>query len=267
MRRAFALVVVLVAAARFASAQGGAPATSTSVPLQRVGIELPSLDVAHVVLHAGPAPSPLKGPFTVQKLRIGSVVIPTFTPARVTTAGGATAVTIELQLRAVPEQVLGLPIENLPISWEGASEDGLERVAIEGPVNPTDPASVDVPIRTLYASYSKIADVRVSTDAGEVIVRVLSSLYNPFSFDLTATRMAYRVTAGDKEILTGDRRGFRLRSRRWSDVVIEQAVAPGAAAAGGLAALLSPSSVRIDGSMSIRTPSGDRTINLTLGGS
>jgi hypothetical protein len=177
----------------------------------------------------------------------------------------STAIAIELQLRAVPEQVLGLPIENLPITWEGTSEDGLERVTVEGSVTPTDPGSVSVPARTLYERFSKIADVRVSTDSGEVIVRVLTSLYNPFSFDLTATRLTYTVAAGDKQIVAGDRRGFRLRSRRWSDVVIEQAVAPGEAAAGGLAALLSPASVRIEGSMSIRTPTGERAIAVRLG--
>jgi hypothetical protein len=42
-------------------------------------------------------------------------------------------------------------------------------------------------------------------------------------------------------------------------------VAPGAAAAGGIAALLSPSSIQIEGSMSIRTPTGDRTVDLKLG--
>jgi hypothetical protein len=265
MRRAASAVLVLAAAAGVAAAQGGAKATSTSLPLQRVAVELPSLDVAQLVLHAAPVPGQFKGPFPTQKLRLGDVEIPTFTPARVTASADSTAIAIEVQLRAVPEQVLGLPIDRLPVTWEGTSEDGLERVTVEGAVTPTDPGSVNVPVRTLYERYSKIADVRVSTDAGEVIVRVLTSLYNPFSFDLTATRLTYKVAAGDRQIVAGDRRGFRLRSRRWSDVVIEQAVAPGDAAAGGLAALLSPSSVRIEGSMSIRTPTGDRAVDIRLG--
>jgi hypothetical protein len=265
MHRVASPLLVFAVAAGAALAQGGANATSTSLPLERVAIELPSLDTAQVVLHAAPVPGLLKGPFPTQRLRLGGVEIPLFAPARVVSSAGTTAIALELQLRAVPEQVLGLPIDRLGVAWEGASEDGRERVAIEGSVAPADAGSVSVPVRTLYERYSKIADVRVATDSGEVIVRVLASLYNPFSFDLTATRLSYVVAAGDKRIVAGDRRGFRLRSRRWSDVVIEQAVAPGDAAAGGLAALLSPSSVRVEGSMSIRTPTGDRAIDIRLG--
>jgi hypothetical protein len=266
MHRVVALVVAVLAGAGLAVGQTGAQANSTALPLQRVAIELPSLDVAQVVLHAAPAPSALKGPFVVQKLRLGAVEIPTFVPAVIVPASGTTAVRIELQLRAVPEQVLGLPLERLPVSWEGTNEDGRERLTIEGTVNPTDPGSVDVPIKTLYDKYTKIADVRMFTENATVLVRVLSSLYNPFSFDLTATMLDYKVRAGEKEIIAGQRRGFRLRSRRWSDVVIEQEVAPADAAAGGFAALLRPSSVRVEGRMAIRTPTGDRVLQLALGG-
>lgn len=265
MRRVVALAVAVVAGAGSAFAQSGAPATSTSLPLQKVVIELPSLDVARVVLHAAPVPSTPKGPFTAHRLRLGTLEIPTFAPAKIVASSGTTAVSIELQLRAVPELVLGLPLDRVPVSWEGASENGLEKVTIEGTVNPTDPGSVDVPVRTLYANFTRISDVRMSTEEGKVYVRVLASLYNPFSFDLTATMLDYKVRAGEKEIIAGQRRGFRLRSRRWSDVVLEQEVAPGAAAAGGIAALLSPSSIQIEGSMSIRTPTGDRTVDLKLG--
>ena len=265
MHRAVALVVAVLAGAGFVAGQSGAQVSSTALPLQRVAIELPSLDVAHVVLHAAPVPSALKGPFPTQKLRLGTVEIPVFAPAVLVPSSGTTAVKIELQLRAVPELVLGLPIDLVPVSWEGYSEDGLEKLTIEGTVNPTDPGSVGVPLRTLYDRYTKIADVRMFTEDGKVLVRVLASIHNPFSFDLTATMLDYKVRAGDKEIIAGQRRGFRLRGRRSSDVVIEQEVAPAAAAAGGLAALLSPSSIQIEGRMSLRTPSGDRIINLKLG--
>ena len=266
MRRAVALVVAVLAGAGLAVGQTGAQANSTALPLHRVAIELPSLDVAHVVLHAAPAPSALKGPFAVQRLRLGSVEIPIFAPAVIIPSSGTTAVRIELQLRAVPELVLGLPLERVPVSWEGTNEEGRERLTIEGTVNPTDPASVDVPIKTLYDKYSKIADVRMFTEGATVLVRVLSSLYNPFAFDLTATMLDYKVRAGDKQIIAGQRRGFRLRGRRWSDIVIEQDVSPADAAAGGFAALMRPSSVHVDGRMSIRTPTGDRILELSLGG-
>jgi hypothetical protein len=77
----------------------------------------------------------------------------------------------------------------------------------------------------------------------------------------------YKVRAGDREIVAGQRRGFRLRGQRWSDVLIEQEVAPGDAAAGGMAALLQPGSVQIEGRMAVRTPAGDRGLQIKLGGS
>ena len=220
MHRAVALVVAVLAGAGFVAGQTGAQVSSTSLPLQRVAIELPSLDVAHVVLHAAPVPAALKGPFSLQKLRLGGIEIPVFAPAVLVPASGTTALRIELQLRAVPELVLGLPLERVPVSWEGYSESGLEKLTIEGTVNPTDPSSVEVPLRTLYDKYTKIADVKMFTEGATLVVRVLSSLYNPFSFDITATMLDYKVRAGDREIIAGQRGGFRLRGRRWSDVVI-----------------------------------------------
>jgi hypothetical protein len=267
MRRAVAIATALLVSSGAAFAQIGAQVSSTTLTLQRVAVELPSLEVATVVLHAGAAAAPLKGPFNLQKLRLGSVEIPMLSPATIVPAQGGVTVRLEVQLRAVPEMVLTLPIESIPVSWEGYTEDGLNKVAIEGKVNPADPGSVDVPVRTLYQNFSKIADVRMSTDEGKVLVRVLASLYNPFSFDLVATMMDYKVRAGDREIVAGQRRGFRVRGRRWSDVLIEQEVAPGDAAAGGIAALLKPGSVQVDGRMMIRTPVGDRGLQLKLGGS
>jgi len=266
MRRA---VIVALAAFSFALpavAQPGPEGTSTSLPLRRVAVELPALDVATIVLQCDPAPSRVLGPFTAQRLRLGQVEVPLLAPAKMVAVAGATAVQLEVQLRAVPEQVLGLPLERVPVSWEGVSENGLERLTISGEVNPTDPNSVAVPLGTLYERYSKIADVKVYTDEGRLYVRVLASLYNPFAFDLTASMIEYKVRAGDKQIIAGQKRGFRARGRRWSDVVLEQPVDPAEAASGGFAALLRPSSVQAELTLSIRTPTGDRPLTLTLGG-
>ena len=265
MRCASAIALSVIVGSGLALAQPAGKTTSTALPLQRVAVELPALDVAHVVLHAAVAPEAVRGPFPVQKLRLGSVEVPLYVPARVLPSQGTTAVRIELRLRAVPDGVLGLPVDRVPVSWEGLTENGLERLVIEGTVNPTDPGSVAVPLRTLYDKFSRISDVRMYTEGGDVLVRVLASIHNPFSFDLTATMLDYKVRAGEKQIIAGQRRGFRLRGGRWSDVVIEQEVDPAMAAAGGLAALLSPSSVHIEGRMSVRTPNGDRTIDLSLG--
>jgi hypothetical protein len=267
MRRAVAIAAVLVMISGVAFAQTGAQVSSTMLTLQRVSVELPSLEVATIVLHAGASPSPVKGPFSLQKLHVGAVEIPVFTPADIVPAQGETAVRFDVQLRAVPEMVLAVPVDSIPVTWEGYTEGGLNKLAIEGRINPTDSNSVDVPVRTLYQNYSKIADVKMSTDGGKVIVRVLASLYNPFSFDLVATMLDYKVRAGDREIVAGQRRGFRLRGQRWSDVLIEQEVAPGDAAAGGMAALLQPGSVQIEGRMAVRTPAGDRGLQIKLGGS
>jgi hypothetical protein len=267
MRRTVALAAALAVIAGVASAQTGAQVSSTALTLQRVSVELPTLDKATIMLHAGPSQSPVKGPFTLQKLTLGSVEVPVFSAATLAAGQGETSVRLEVLLRAVPEMVLALPLDSIPLSWEGYTEGGLNKLAIEGTINPTDQGSVDVPVRTLYRNYSKIADVKMSTDGGKVIVRVLASLYNPFSFDLVATMLDYKVLAGDKEIVAGQRRGFRLRGQRWSDVLIEQEVAPGDAAAGGLAALLQPGSVQVEGRMAVRTPAGDRSLQIKLGGS
>ncbi len=266
MRRAAAIAVALAVLAGAAAAQNGAQASSTTLTLQRVSLELPTLETAMLVLHSGPAPNPLKGPFPIQKLRVGTVEIPVFAPAILVSAQGETAVRIELKLRAVPEMVLALPLDSILVSWEGYTEGGLDKLAVEGRINPTDRNSMDLPVRTLYQSFSKIADVRMSTDGGKMFVRVLASLYNPFGFDLVATLLDYQVLAGDQEIIHGQRRGFRLRGQRWSDVLIEQEVAPGDLAAGGMAALLKPGSVQVQGRMLVRTPAGDRGLQLKLGG-
>jgi len=269
MHRVVELAVVVAAALGTLSgdalAQPAEQATSTALPLYRVAVELPSLDVASVVLHAAPAPTAIRGPFAVQRLRLGGVEIPLAAPAVIVRTADTTAVKIEVQLRTVPDRVLGLPLERVPVSWEGSNEAGHEALTVAGTINPTDPASLDVPLKVLYDKYTRIADVRMFSDGGGMVVRVLASLYNPFTFDLTATMLDYSVRAGEKQIIAGQRRGFRLRGRRWSDVVIEQDVAPAEAAAGGFAALLRPSSVQVEGRMSIRTPTGDRALALKLG--
>jgi hypothetical protein len=267
MRRAVVTAVAVFFFAGASSAQFGGQVTSTSLSLQRVSVELPSQGVASVVLHTGQTAPDVKGPFTLQKLHVGNVEIPLFSPADVLPAADETAVRFEVQLKTVPEMVLALPLTKLPISWEGYTEGGLNKLAIAGEVNPADRGSVDVPVRTLYRNYSKIADVRMSTDGGKVLVRVLASLYNPFSFDIVASSLDYSVRSGDTVIVTGQRKGLRLRGQRWSDVLIEQEVSPTDAAAGGIAALLKPGSVQVEGSMSVRTPAGDRQLQIKLGGS
>jgi hypothetical protein len=267
MRRAVALAVATLVIAGAASSQDFAQASSTVLTLQRVSVELPSLGTATLILHSGTPPLSLKGPYPNQKLLVGNLEIPVFVPAKLAPAPGETAIALSLRLRQVPEMVLALPLEAIPVRWEGYSEDGHEKVVMEGRISTFDRNTLDFPIRTIYENYSKISDVKVTTDGGKVVVRVLVSLYNPLGFDLIASSLDYKVRAGDRDVVAGQRRGFRLRGERWSDVLIEQEVAPGDAAAAGLAALLNPSSVRIEGRMSVRTPVGDRELQVNLGGS
>jgi hypothetical protein len=265
MRRAAALAVAFLVIAGAASTQDFAQASSTVLTLQRVSVELPSLDTATLTLHSGTPPLTLKGPYPNQKLLVGNLEIPVFAPATLAVVSGETTIRLPLRLRAVPEMVLALPLDAIPVKWEGYSEDGHEKVIIEGRINTFDKNSLDLPVRSIYEDYSKISDVKVTTDGGKVLVRVLASLYNPLGFDLVASSFDYRVQAGDSDVIAGQRRGFRLRGGRWSDVLIEQEVAPGDAAAAGVAALLNPSSIRVEGRMSVRTPVGDRDLQVKLG--
>jgi len=164
----------------------------------------------------------------------------------------------------VPEAVLGVPIEVLPVRWEGRDARGEVVLSIMGELNPNDANRLALPVDKLMDSYAHLADVSVTPGLSEVVFRGLVSLYNPFAFDVVATRLTYRITVGTEEVMAGARPGFRLRAATASDVLIEQGAPLANVAAGVLGAVVGRQPVRLDGTIGIRGPQGDRAIPLRL---
>ncbi len=247
---------VLVAAA-LAAAPAPPPAA-----LQVVTVAVPERDLLRVTLHAA-AGKTVRSGLNGQRLRLGDVAVPVATPVDVTEGGGETRVDFDVKLREAPEAVLGLDPNRMPVLWEGLDAAGRPALAVGGTVDLGDPGEVELPLAGLYRAYAHLADLKVTPSLTVVSVRVLISLYNPFGFDVVAKGLEYRVTVGPQSILAGRQPGFRLRAGKNSDVLIEQDV-PLADAMGGAAAFARGAPAQLEGTLTIRTPAGDRTIPLLL---
>ena len=108
-----------------------------------------------------------------------------------------------------------------------------------------------------------LADFTVVPGLAAVTVRGLLGLYNPFAFEVAATRIELTVTAGAYTVLAMQRPGFRLRPGQRSDLLLDQDV-PLADAAGGMAAVMKGEPAMLRGELTLRTPQGDRVIPLQL---
>jgi hypothetical protein len=249
--------VLLLVAAAHASAAGSTPAR-----LQRVTIEIPDRDVLRVTLHAAPAP-PLHSGVSGQTLRLGGVSVPLATPVDVTVGHGETRVDFGVKLRAVPEAVLALDPNRMPVLWEGVDERGLAVLTVGGTVDLGDPGEVELPLAGLYRAYAHLSDLSLTPSLSALSVHALLSLYNPFGFDVVATGIDYRLAVGSQTVLAGRQPGFRLRGGQRSDVLIEQDLAL-SDAVGGAAAFARGAPAQLQGTLTIRTPQGERPIPLLL---
>ncbi len=255
----------MTAALAIALALGVGPPAAPVAPLglQRVELAVPERDVVRVTLHAAPAPAPLRAGFGGQRLTLGTVAVALDAPPDVTLEPGETRVDFTLSLAAVPEEVLTLDPNRLPVLWEGLDAGGAVVLGVGGTIDLGDPGEVQVPAAKIYDLYSRFSDVRVSPRLPAVGVHALLSLYNPLGFDVVSTGLEFRLSVGSQQVLAGKRPGFRLRGRQWSDVLIEQDV-PLSEAAGGMASFLHGEAARLDGTLVVRTPDGERTIPLQL---
>jgi hypothetical protein len=242
-----------------------AQVSSTATTLQWIGVELLSPEAVRVVLHGAPAPSAVAGKFLDDHLYLGDVEIPLMSAGEVVQTDAETLIRQEVLLRAIPERVLTLPQDRLRVTWEGKRDNGNVRFTMAGSISPMDHTQVQVPLRQIYDTFARIADVSVSPSGSKIMLHVLLNLMNPLSFDLVATRIEYDLAVGDKQLIKGEQKGFRLRSGKWSDVLITQELTLGEAAASGFAALLRRDTLKIDGAVILRTPQGDRGFMLRLG--
>jgi hypothetical protein len=181
-----------------------------------------------------------------QRLRLGEAPVPIASAVDVTVGGGETRIDFDVRLRAVPETVLGLDPNRMPVLWEGLGAGGAPVLVVGGTVDLGDPGETELPLAGLYRAYARLSDLKLTPSLGAVSVHALLSLYNPFGFDVVATSFEFRLTVGSQTMLSGKRPGFRLRAGRRSDVLIEQDVPLGDVAEGA-AAFLRGEAAQLDG--------------------
>jgi hypothetical protein len=239
-----------------------AAAHAAPLPVRLVTVAVPDRDHVQVTLHAGPSPR-VRTALAGQRLRLGEAAVPLASPVDVTVGGGETRIDFGLALRTVPEAVLGLDPNRMPVLWEGLDAGGAPVLAVGGTIDLGDPGEVELPLAGLYRTYASLSDLKVTPSLAAVSVHALLSLYNPFGFDVVVTGLEYRLAVGSQNVLSADRPGFRLRTAQRSDVLIEQDV-PFADVAGGAAAFLRGEPALLEGTLTIRTPRGDRPIPIQL---
>jgi hypothetical protein len=253
------ICALVVAAAVHSSAH------SVVAPLRlaHLSVALPSRELLRVTLTAPAPAAQLATGMNSQRLTLGGVRIPLATPVDVTVAGGQTRADFDVRLAGVPEGVLGLDPNHVPLLWEGLDGAGAPVLAVGGTVDFGDPGDVHLPVADLYHAYATLTGFTVTPGLAAVNVHGLLGLFNPFSFDVVVTRVELAVTAGTQMVLATRRPGFRLRAGQRSDVLVDQDV-PLADAAGGVAAFLRGESAVLEGTLILRTPQGERAVPLHM---
>jgi len=254
--------VPIVYALLLAAAAQAATSSSPPLAVQRISVAVPDPDRVQVTVHAARSPG-VRADLAGQRLRLGAVPVPLDSPVDVTVGGGETQIDFEVKLRTVPEAVLGLDPNRMPVLWEGFGSGGAPVLAAGGTIDLGDPGEVELPLAGLYRAYARLSDVKLTPSLAAVSVHALLSLYNPFGFDVVATGLEYRLVVGSQAVLSAKRPGFRLRAGRRSDVLIEQDV-PFGDVAGGAAAFLRGEPALLEGTLTVRTPQGERAIPLQL---
>jgi len=248
-----------------AAAGAAAPPANAPVPLrlQRLTVTAPTRGVLRVTLHAPTPPSPPSAGMTAQRLTLGAATIPLGDPVDVTVASAETRAEFDVRLAGVPEAVMVVDPNRAPVLWEGVAASGAVVLAIGGTVDLGDPGESEMPVQDLYRTYVTLTDFTVNPGLSGVNVHGLLGLFNPFSFEIAASKIELKVTAGEATVLTVERPGFRLRAGQRSDVLIDQDV-PFADAAAGVAAFLRGEAAVARGGVTLRTSQGDRLIPLQV---
>ena len=231
--------------------------------ITRVAVASPSRTRAEVTLVlAGPGAAAITG-VTTHELTVGGAAVPLAGPGIAALVKSGCRVTLSVALERVPEQILAADPYAMPIGWQGRDADGAVIAAAAGIVNLANPDEVEIPARALSSRYSRVIESSVSPGLDGVDVRLLLSLDNPLSFDVVSTGLKYVVKVGGRELLDSRRGGFRLRAGRWSELLIEERVPLGDAAA-ALAAYASGGHIMVDGVLGIRAAGVERGIAMHL---
>lgn len=243
-----------------------APAVTASLSLDRVTVELASRDRLRVDLAAAPFDGKGLAPVRSQRLLLADIPVPVQGEPQPEFGNARTRIAFEVDLRAVPESVLGIPFELVPVRWEGRDASGNLVLTVAGEIDPNDRNRLVVPAEELAKTYARLDDARVVPGLAEVAFQGLLRLYNPFGFELVVTRFDYAVKVGDTPVMRGVRPGFRLRPGVTSDVLLEQSASLADVAAGVVGALVGGQKVAVDGTVVLRAPTGEQAVPIRLVG-
>jgi hypothetical protein len=251
-------LVTLVAVATGVAAVGPAP---KRLPLVQVWLDFTGRDAVRVTLRAAPEVTAAK--IVDQRLTVGDVAVHVPGSPLLDARDGESFVTLTLPLRGVPASVLDLPLQAVPVRWFGLDRQGRALVVVSGTIDPLDRTQLVLHDEQIRRYFATLGPVSVTPGLDRVGLRCLLSVYNPFGFDLVVTGMNYRLAVGERELLEERHPGFRLRAGQSSDVLIEESVPTGDAILAGVS-LLRNRPVGLAGSLTLRTPQGEREFPLFI---
>jgi hypothetical protein len=239
---------------------GAAPVQPpVELPVERVTVELRGREQVRAAITAPAWPAAVPRTFAAERLILDAVEIPLAEPAVVENGGGRTVVRVAADLTAVPREALGTAVGPVSLHWEGLDEAGEALVKVGGVVDLRDPQRVQLPDGLVAQRFVRLTPVAITPLGDTIGLRLLLTVYNPFSFDVLGTRLEYSLGVGGTKIVTGHRGSFRLRSGRWSDILVDEEV-PAAALTGSLLGVLRGEPLLLQGGLGLLTPQGERFI-------
>lgn len=235
-----------------------------SAPLHRLSAELVDRDTLRLVLATERIPERLASRVSGQLLVVGGVPMPTASGSILAEVEGDGAVSLDVVVPAVPSAVLDLPLEDIPLRWQGLDRRGRVVVDVHGRITLGEGGNAVALESQAARDLVRLVDHTVRLRGLGVATRLLVRLHNPMGFEVTVARVQYVVSVGGMPLVSGERPGFRLRPVSDGDVLIEAEVPLVDLAAGAAAAVIQRLPMRLDGVVWLRTPAGDRPLPLAV---
>lgn len=241
-------------------------AAAAKVPaaaIAKLEVAVPDADHLQLTLRAA-GPVGKLAPLASHHLAVGSLAVPLEGAPDITLVPSGFEARFRLSLARVPEAVLTLDPNALPLRFEARDERGQPVVVAEGTLDLGDADRVSVPLRRVYELYTRLDRLDWSPSLTTVGFRALLSFYNPFSFPITVQRIEAQLRAGETELFATTRPGFRLKPQQRGDVLVEEEV-PLASLSAATQALFQQQPLRLLGQAVLQTPRGARSIPLFFG--
>lgn len=259
MRRIAGVLTTVVVAASFLPV-GASASFPFSAALLGLSAGLVTRDTLRLVLATDAIPAQVADRVVGQLLVLGEVPLPTAPALAIVHGDGTSAITLEVVVPAIPEDVLTLPLAEIPVRWQGLDREGRVVADVRGLATLGAAGNVTTEESPAARDLARLADHSVRLRGFSVAARLLIQLHNPMGFEVTVTRMEYLVSVGGVPLVAGERPGFRLRPQRDGDVLIEAEIPLTDLAAGVAGAVLQRLPVRLDAILWLRTPAGDRGV-------